>query len=163
MDSMSCCDICLVFTFPTKDSTLQYKKCVHLWNNFPCKLVPCILPSLKFWRKNNISKELSFCHNHWFSKPYIFWDKYQRPSGCQDIGFRKSKFVTKTQFLWEGEGYKTILKQILCKLCKAIEFQRTPWEILQEGIWSAKIEAEEGGGGGWTFTVKSVLQFLGEI
>ena len=54
--------------------------------------------------------------------------------------------MTKTQFLWEGEGYKTILKQILCKLCKAIEFQRTPWEILQEGIWSAKIEAEEGGG-----------------
>ena len=72
--------------------------------------------------------------------------------------------MTKTQFLGEGEGYKTILKQILCKLCKAIEFQRTPWEILQEGIWSAKIEAEEGGGGGgWTFTVKSVLQFLGEI
>ena len=26
----------LVFTFPPKDSTLQYKKCVHLWNNFPC-------------------------------------------------------------------------------------------------------------------------------
>ena len=22
--------------FPLKDSTLQYKKCVHLWNNFPC-------------------------------------------------------------------------------------------------------------------------------
>ena len=36
MDSMSGCDIRLVFTFPPKDSTLQYKKCVHLWNNFPC-------------------------------------------------------------------------------------------------------------------------------
>ena len=22
--------------FPPKDSTLHYKKCVHLWNNFPC-------------------------------------------------------------------------------------------------------------------------------
>ena len=36
MDSMSRCDIRLVFTFPPKDSLLQYKKCVHLWNNFPC-------------------------------------------------------------------------------------------------------------------------------
>ena len=36
MDSMSGCGICLVFTFPPKDSTLEYKKCVHLWNNFPC-------------------------------------------------------------------------------------------------------------------------------
>ena len=36
MDSMSGCDIRLVFTFPPKDNTLQYKKCVHLWNNFPC-------------------------------------------------------------------------------------------------------------------------------
>ena len=32
---MSGCDIRLVFTFPPKDSTLQYKKCVHLYNIFP--------------------------------------------------------------------------------------------------------------------------------
>ena len=36
MDPMSGFDIRLVFTLPPKDSTLQYKKCVHLWNNFPC-------------------------------------------------------------------------------------------------------------------------------
>ena len=36
MDPMSGCDIRVVFTFPPKDSTLQYKKYVHLWNNFPC-------------------------------------------------------------------------------------------------------------------------------
>ena len=44
MDSMSNCDIRLMFTFPPKDSTLQYKKCVHLWNNFPCisTLLKCI-------------------------------------------------------------------------------------------------------------------------
>ena len=39
MNSMSGCDIRLVFTFPPNDSTLltlQYKKCVHLCNNFPC-------------------------------------------------------------------------------------------------------------------------------
>ena len=33
---MSGCDIRLVFPFPPKYSTLQYKKCAHLWNNFPC-------------------------------------------------------------------------------------------------------------------------------
>ena len=26
----------VLFTFPPKDNTLQYKKCVHLRNNFPC-------------------------------------------------------------------------------------------------------------------------------
>ena len=36
MDPISCCDIRLVFTLPPRDSTLQYKRCVHLWNNFPC-------------------------------------------------------------------------------------------------------------------------------
>ena len=36
MDSMSGFDIRLVFTLPPRDSTLQYKRCVHLWNNFPC-------------------------------------------------------------------------------------------------------------------------------
>ena len=36
MDPMSGFDIRLVFTLPPSDITLQYKKCVHLWNNFPC-------------------------------------------------------------------------------------------------------------------------------
>ena len=30
------CDIRIVFTLPPRDRTLQYKRCVHLWNNFPC-------------------------------------------------------------------------------------------------------------------------------
>ena len=36
MDPMSGCDIRLMFTLPPRDSTLQYKRWVHLWNNFPC-------------------------------------------------------------------------------------------------------------------------------
>ena len=36
MDPMSGFDICLMFTLPPRDSILQYKKCIHLWNNFPC-------------------------------------------------------------------------------------------------------------------------------
>ena len=33
---MSGCGIRLVFTLPPRDSTLQNKRCVQLWNNFPC-------------------------------------------------------------------------------------------------------------------------------
>ena len=36
MNPMSGWDIRLVFTLLPRDSTLQYKSCVHLWNNFPC-------------------------------------------------------------------------------------------------------------------------------
>ena len=36
MDPMSGFDICLMFTLPPRDSILQYKKCIHLSNNFPC-------------------------------------------------------------------------------------------------------------------------------
>ena len=36
MDPMSGFDIRLVFTLPPRDSTLQYIRWVHLWNNFPC-------------------------------------------------------------------------------------------------------------------------------
>ncbi len=36
IDPMSACDIRPVFTLPTRDSTLQCKRCVHLWNSFPC-------------------------------------------------------------------------------------------------------------------------------
>ena len=36
MDPMSGFDIRLVFTLPPRESTVQYKRCAHLWNNFPC-------------------------------------------------------------------------------------------------------------------------------
>ena len=47
MDPMSGCDNpTLVFTLEPKDSTLQYKKCVHLWNNFDALLPWINLSSL---------------------------------------------------------------------------------------------------------------------
>ena len=55
MDLMSGCDIRLVFTLLPGDSTLRYKRCVHLWNNFPCIITLLIflyvgeIKSLKFW------------------------------------------------------------------------------------------------------------------
>ena len=36
MDPMAGFDIRLLFTLPPRDSTLQFKRCVHFWNNFPC-------------------------------------------------------------------------------------------------------------------------------
>ena len=42
MDSMSGCDIRLVFTFPPKNSSLQYKKCVHVSEITFLPLVPWI-------------------------------------------------------------------------------------------------------------------------
>ena len=36
MDPMSGFDNRVVFTLPPRDITLQYKRCIHLWNNFPC-------------------------------------------------------------------------------------------------------------------------------
>ena len=62
MDPMSGFDIRLGFKLPPRDSTLQYKRCVHLWNNFPCitslhacklgtavcKSLPTAVPECKF-------------------------------------------------------------------------------------------------------------------
>ena len=36
MDPMSGCNIRLVFTLAPRDSTLQYKRWIYFWNNFPC-------------------------------------------------------------------------------------------------------------------------------
>ena len=36
IDFLSGFVIPFVFTLPPRDGTLQYKRCVHLWNNFPC-------------------------------------------------------------------------------------------------------------------------------
>ena len=45
--------------------------------------------------------------------------KYQRftPSGCKDIGIRKSEFVTKTQFLYQlnKEGMVVRFKRIIIR------------------------------------------------
>ena len=70
---MSGCDIRLVFTLsrPVHDSILNYKKCVHLWNNFPC--ISTLFQTINYVRSNNLNL------------------KYQKSksSGCQDIGIRK--------------------------------------------------------------------------
>ena len=36
MDPMLDCNNRLLFTLPSRDSKLQYKTCLHFWNNFPC-------------------------------------------------------------------------------------------------------------------------------
>ena len=67
MDPMSGFDTRFVFTLPPKDSTLQYKRCVHFWNNFSCTCVsfgvvqkPVTLSTGKFkWRKRNQKLKLN--------------------------------------------------------------------------------------------------------
>ena len=58
MDPMSGFDIRLVFTLPPRDSTLQYKRCVHLWNDFSCitTLVNPIYLSIFLKENNNNNK-----------------------------------------------------------------------------------------------------------
>ena len=61
MDSMSGCDIrlTLVFTLPPRDRTLQYKRCVHLRNNFPC-IITLVMPDFQqySWHLCSIKYEL---------------------------------------------------------------------------------------------------------
>ena len=47
MDPMSGCHIRLVFTLPPRDSTLQYKRCVHLWNYFPCIITLVVIKNIE--------------------------------------------------------------------------------------------------------------------
>ena len=53
MDPKSGFDIRLVFTLPPSDSTLQYKRCVHFWNNFPCikSLYKTITMHILYWNQ----------------------------------------------------------------------------------------------------------------
>ena len=61
MDPMSGFDIRLVFTLPPGDSTLQYKRCVHLWNNLPC------IKSLQL-AKSNLWLVTTLWDNFWIWK-----------------------------------------------------------------------------------------------
>ena len=57
MDTMSSFDIRLVVTLPPSDSTLQYKRCVHLLNNFPCIKSLCLVIRFCFSSKFVIISE----------------------------------------------------------------------------------------------------------
>ena len=37
-----------VLCLPPRYSTLQYKRCVHLWNNFSCIIIPCVISNIVF-------------------------------------------------------------------------------------------------------------------
>jgi len=50
MDPMSRIDIRLVFTLPPRDCALQYKRCVHPWNSFPCIIT---LGGTIYWSQRN--------------------------------------------------------------------------------------------------------------
>ena len=78
MDPMSGFKICLVFTLPPRDSTLQYKRCIHLWNNFPC--IKTLIMIVLLWTHFNSS----VCDKKWvssllyFDGSQTFWLRYLR-------------------------------------------------------------------------------------
>ena len=67
------CDIRLVFTLPP--STLQYKRCLHVWNNFPCiiTLVIWILNQTPFCPTPVISTEHKFRLRFLTLNKFEFW------------------------------------------------------------------------------------------
>ena len=83
MDPMSGCNIRLVFTLPPRDSTLQYKRCVQLWNNSPY-ITPLVeVISLLYGNQGCRSQRLSWpfmCTNNKNKDliPLLFHRWYQR-------------------------------------------------------------------------------------
>ena len=71
MDPMLGCDIRLVFTLPPRDSTLQYRRCVHLWNNFPCIIN---LICIRFMRNQMPFASPILIHVIKFSKKFFIVD-----------------------------------------------------------------------------------------
>jgi len=69
IDSMSGFDIRLVFTFPPKDSALQYKKCVHLLNNFPC--ISTLINTMYLFGIVYLAIYLSGCFSAFYLYPSI--------------------------------------------------------------------------------------------
>ena len=67
MDPMSGCDIRLVFTLAPTDSTLQYKRYVHLWNNFPCIITLSLSSIWVNWLSGCV-----YIHLRNFSTLYLF-------------------------------------------------------------------------------------------
>ena len=69
MDPTTGCNIRLVFTLPPRDSKLQYKISIHLWNN-----VPCII-TLAVWISSLVNYEyvLNLCSE---IRIIIWWKRY---------------------------------------------------------------------------------------
>ena len=68
MDPMSGFVIRL-FTLPHRDSTMQYKRCVHLWNNFPCIIT---LDQIKF---SMVLLWIGHCHLAY----WVIWNHTNSP------------------------------------------------------------------------------------
>ena len=57
------------FTFSPGDSTLQYERCVHLCNNFPCIITLGVILDFLFYWNYGVSRFLYSCmfFRNWFS------------------------------------------------------------------------------------------------
>ena len=92
MDLMSGCDIRLVFTLPPRDSTLHYKRCVHLWNKFPCIIALTLCDNLQLLKKNTVWS--------YFSVKTIWLHNCLADKGLTDTFFTGFKEKWKSEYLW---------------------------------------------------------------
>ena len=120
MDPMSDCDILLVFTLPPRDSTLQYKSYVHLWNNFPCIITLSIT-------MNIFITSIQCCPQRtWLQRQlyFIYFGCFSALLVCQT--FKKIIFIFKVSFLEENHENDT------CILLKTnfwtLETLKTAWK-----------------------------------
>ena len=97
MDPISDFDIRLVFTLPPRDSTLQYKRCVHFWNNFPClTILGPTYPTL--WKEISCLCSLRCT--------LILYNLYR---SCTSLWISKGKSV-------QGESKKSVICGAWCKI-----------------------------------------------
>ena len=114
MDSMSCCGIRLVFTSPPpKDSTLQYKKCVHL------ALVPRIILSYRI----HILK----LQSNWVAK-FFFAFYIISPKKTYLHATRGLSFLFRKLFDWVG--YLSLLNKNCVKKQIRKSFISEFWDVL---------------------------------
>jgi len=105
MDLMSGFDIRLLFTLPPRDSTLQYKGCAHLRNNFPCIItLGCCNSILTITRTpcqiyNNILWDLYLINNVKDILAFLAWKVFnsdQYSSVFTEAEIHKSRYMNRT-------------------------------------------------------------------
>ena len=122
MDPMWGFNIRLLFTLPPRDSTLQYKRCVHLWNNFPCIIT--LDPTIK---KTTISSKSLLIYQ---SLTEIFVNRHYTSTDPGLITFTIPSTVFLAVYRLQTQDTKKLLSQ-------TIEERRTRVHHVYRSVYSA--------------------------
>jgi len=124
MDPMSGFDIRLVFTLPPRDSTLQYTRCAHLWNNFPCIITLSNtykhVRDRKIWEKSHItlSGKRAFYKLEFAARPQFLYKNIRMFS----ILYKWDKFdvlniILHKYFFWKKIIIEPVLGALQSPIC----------------------------------------------